>query len=126
MSAHIAGYWPDFQLDENHKPSTASEEPNNPAAVVVLSRGENEERQFVFSSPQMEPIIRTTRGTALGAQVQLTNGNAAPKRTGVMTVILAPDGTLHYAVAAKAGFKTGEMKVGEPVSTGWMDFQLRR
>ena len=124
VSAHIGGYWPDFQLDENHKPSTASEEPNNPAAVVVLSRGENEERQFVFASPQMEPIIRTTRGTALGAQVQLTTGKTSPKRSGVMTVILAPDGTLHYAVAAKAGFKTGEMKVGEPVATGWMDFQF--
>ena len=124
VSARIGGYWPDFQLDENHKPSTASDEPNNPAAVVVLSRGENEERQFVFASPQMEPIIRTMRGTALGAQVQLTNGKAPPKRTGVMTVILAPDGTLHYAIAAKAGFKTGEMKVGEPLATGWMDFQF--
>src|SRR5580704_6785466 len=124
VSAHIGGYWPDFQLDENHKPSTVSEEPNNPAAVVVLSRGENEERQFVFASPQMEPIIRTTRGTALGAQVQLTNGKAPPKRSGVMTVILAPDGTLHYAVSAKAGFKSGEMKVGEPISPGWMDFQF--
>ena len=122
--AHIGGYWPDFQMDENHKPSSASDEPNNPAAVVVISRGENEERQFVFASPQMEPIIRTTRGTALGAQVQLTTGTAAPKRTGVMTVILAPDGTLHYAVSAKAGFKSGEMKVGEPFSPGWMDFQF--
>jgi hypothetical protein len=124
VCAHIGGYWPDFRLDENHKPSTASEEPNNPAAVVVLSRGENEERQFVFASSQMEPIIRTTRGTALGAQVQLTTGKVSPKRTGVMTVILAPDGTLHYAVAAKTGFKSGEMKVGEPVATGWMDFQF--
>ncbi len=124
VSAHIGGYWPDFQLDENHKPSTASEEPNNPAAVVVLSRGGNEERQFVFASPQMEPIIRTVRGTALGALVQLTSGKTPPKRTGVMTVILAPDGTLHYAVSAKAGFKSGEMKVGEPISPGWMDFQF--
>jgi hypothetical protein len=124
VSARIGGYWPDFRLDENHKPSTASEEPNNPAAVVVLSRGENEERQFVFASPQMEPIIRTTRGAGIGAQVQLTVGSAAPKRSGVMTAILAPNGTLHYAVAAKAGFKSGEMKVGEPVATGWMDFQF--
>ena len=38
--------------------------------------------------------------------------------------MLAPDGTLHYAITAKAGFKSGEMKVGEPVATGWMDFQF--
>jgi hypothetical protein len=124
MKAHIAGYWPDFQLDENHKPSTASNEPNNPAAVVVLSRGEDEERQFVFASGQADPIVRTTHGQAIGAHVTLMGGSAPKQRTGVMTVVLAPDGTLHYAVAAKAGFKSGEMKVGEPVATGWMDFQF--
>ncbi|HVM59635.1 MAG TPA: cytochrome c biogenesis protein ResB [Verrucomicrobiae bacterium] len=124
VQAHIAGYWPDFKLDENHKPSTASNDPNNPAAVVVLSRGGDEERQFVFASGQTEPIVRTIQGRAIGARVTLT-GSAAPKRrSGVMTVVLAPDGTLHYAVSAKEGFKSGEMKVGEPVATGWMDFQF--
>ncbi|HTS16677.1 MAG TPA: cytochrome c biogenesis protein ResB [Verrucomicrobiae bacterium] len=124
VNARIGGYWPDFQLDANHKPSTASNDPNNPAAVVVLSRGGDEERQFVFASAQLEPIVRTTRGKAIGAQVTLM-GSAAPKRpSGVMTVVLAPDGTLHYAVSAKEGFKSGEMKVGEPVATGWMDFQF--
>jgi hypothetical protein len=124
VKAHIGGYWPDFQLDENHKPSTVSNDPNNPAAVVVLRRGEDEERQFVFASGQMDPIIRTTHGQAIGARVTLTGGAAPKQRSGVMTVVLAPDGTLHYAVAAKAGFKSGEMKVGEPVATGWMDFQF--
>ncbi len=124
VKAHIAGYWPDFRLDENHKPSTASNDPNNPAAVVVLSRGEDEERQFVFASGQMDPIVRTTHGQAIGAHVNLTGGVAPKQRSGVMTVVLAPDGSLHYAVAAKAGFKSGEMKVGEPVATGWMDFQF--
>ena len=110
VKAHITGYWPDFQLDENHKPSTASNEPNNKPAVVVLSHGENEERQFVFATGQIEPIVRTTRGQAIGAHVTLTGGGAAaPKqRTGVMTVVLGPDGSLYYAVAAKAGFKSGK------------------
>jgi hypothetical protein len=124
VKAHIAGYWPDFELDENHKPSTASTEPNNPAAVVVLSRAGDEERQFVFASGQMEPIVRTIHGQAIGARVTLTGGAAPKQRTGVMTVVLAPDGTLYYAVAAKAGFQSGEMKIGEPVATGWMDFQF--
>lgn len=124
VRAHVAGYWPDFRMDENHKPTSASDEPNNPAAVVVLSRGEDEERQFVFASGQINPIVRTTRGKAVGAQVQLTVGGASQKPGGIMTVVLAPDGSLHYAVAAKAGFKSGRLKVGEPVATGWMDFQF--
>jgi hypothetical protein len=123
VSAHVAGYWPDFRMDENHKPSTASDEPNNPAAVVILSRGGDEERQFVFASTEIGPIVKTTRGNGIGAQVRLSGG-ATPKRTGVMTVVLAPDGSLHYAVEAKAGFRSGEMKVGEPVATGWMDFEF--
>jgi hypothetical protein len=123
VGAHIAGYWPDFQMDENHKPSTASKVPKNPAAVVILSRGDDEERQFLFVNGQVAPIVRTTKGKGIGAQVQLTG--ASPKqRSGVMTIVLAPDGTLHYAVAAKAGFKSGQMKVGEPVATGWMDFEF--
>lgn len=124
VNAHIAGYWPDFRMDENHKPSSASNEPNNPAVVVVVSRGGDEERQFVFASGQMDPIVRTTRGKAVGAHVSLSVGGTPKQRTGALTVVLAPDGTLHYAVAAKAGFKSGEIKVGEPVATGWMDFQF--
>jgi hypothetical protein len=124
VNAHLAGYWPDFRLDENHKPSTASNEPNNPAAVVVLSRGGDEERQFVFASGQMDPIVRTTQGHGIGAHVTLAGGAAPKQRSGVMTIVLAPDGTLHYAVAAKAGFKSGQMTVGKPVETGWMDFQF--
>jgi hypothetical protein len=124
VTAHVGGYWPDFRMDENHKPTSASDEPNNPAAVVVLSRGGDEERQFVFASGQMDPIVRTTRGKAVGAQVQLIVGGASQKPSGALTVVLAPDGSLHYAVAAKAGFKSGQLKVGEPVATGWMDFQF--
>ncbi|HUI08554.1 MAG TPA: cytochrome c biogenesis protein ResB [Verrucomicrobiae bacterium] len=124
VSAHIAGYWPDFRMDENHHPATASNEPNNPAAVVILSRGDDEERQFVFSSEEIGPIVTTTRGNAIGAQIRLTGGGASQRRTGVMTVVLAPDGSLHYAVASREGFKSGPMKVGEPVATGWMDFEF--
>ncbi len=39
VSARVADYWPDFQMDENHKPTSASNNPNNPAAVLVLTRG---------------------------------------------------------------------------------------
>jgi len=92
---------------------------------VILSRGGDEERQFVFASGQTEPIVRVIQGKGIGAQVQLTGGGSAAKpRSGAMTIVLAPDGTLHYAVAAKAGFKSGEMQVGKPVETGWMDFQF--
>ena len=124
ISARVAGYWPDFQLDENHKPTSASNEPNNPAAVVVLSRGTDEERQFVFASGQIDPIVRVISGKAIGARVSLVVEGAAKPPSGTLTVVLAPDGSLHYAVAGRSGFKSGELTVGTPVATGWMDFQF--
>jgi hypothetical protein len=124
VTAHIMGYWPDFRMDENHKPSTASNEPNNPAAVLIVRKGENEQRHFVFANPQMPPIVRTTSGDPIDADVRLLVGGTQ-RRSGVMTVVLSPDGkTLHYAAAAKSGFKSGQLPVGEPVATGWMDFQF--
>jgi hypothetical protein len=123
LSAHIAGYWPDFRMDENHKPSSVSDEPNNPATVVILRRGEDEERHFVFSNPQMPPIVRATTGQPLGADVRLAAGAQQP-RAGMLTVVLGPDGALHYAAAAKQGFKSGPLPLGEAISPGWMDFQF--
>ncbi len=124
ISAHIKGYWPDFRMDENHKPVSVSDQPNNPAAAVILSGSGNEQVHFVFANPQMPPVVRTTSGQPIDADVRLTVGGLQ-RRSGVMTIVLAPDGkTLHYAVAAKAGFKSGPLTVGEPVATGWMDFQF--
>lgn len=124
IGMHIVGYWPDFRMDENHKPVSASEDPNNPAALVILTRGEDELRCFVFADPRMEPIVRTTRGQPIDAEVQLLVGGAR-QSSGGLTVALAPDGkTLHYAATSKQGFKSGTLTVGEAISPGWMDFKF--
>ena len=119
VGMHIMGYWPDFRMDENHKPKSASDQPNNPAAVVILSRGDDEQRAFVFADPRMPPIVRTTRGQPIDADVRLTTGVL---RTGsVLQVVLGPAQKLYYAAHSKDGFKSGELEMGKPVETGWMD-----
>jgi hypothetical protein len=122
ITAHIMGYWPDFRMDENHKPSTASEEPNNPAAVVVLSHGADEQRAFVFADPQIPPIIRPTAGEAIDATVQLL---ASQKRgETMMSVVVAPNDKLYFAALSKNGFKSGELRPGVSLQPGWMDFKF--
>jgi hypothetical protein len=121
-SAQLMDYWPDFQLDEKtHQPATVSEEPNNPAALVIVSRAGNEDRAFVFSHPHMPPIVRTVSGRPVGAQVRLVGGQTA-SRASVMTVIIGPDGQLHYAARSRHDFKSGRLELGETIRPGWMDF----
>ncbi len=127
VAVQIAGYWPDFRMDENHKPSSVSDEPNNPAAVVIVSRGDDEERQFVFGDPQMQPIVRTVRGQPIGAVVRLLGSKKPGGST--LTLIAGPveatgHSPLHYAAQSKNDHKSGELKIGEPVQPGWMDFTV--
>ena len=75
VAARVNGYWPDFRLDDTtHQPTTVSDQPNNPAALVILMQGDSEERYFVFGNGQMEPIVRTVRGQPIGAVVKLQSG----------------------------------------------------
>jgi hypothetical protein len=122
ITARIMGYWPDFRMDENHKPTSASDEPNNPAAVVIVSRGEDEQRAFVFADPQIPPIVRTTAGKPIDVVVQLL---ANQKRgESMLTVVLAPDDKLYFAAKSKNGFKSGELVPGQSLQPGWMDFKF--
>ncbi|MEM8604339.1 MAG: cytochrome c biogenesis protein ResB [Cyanobacteria bacterium P01_H01_bin.121] len=58
-------------------------------------------------------------------QPQLQAKSTTP--TGVrplFRVVVAPNGELWYAAAASQSFSSGPLEVGEPVSTGWADFQV--
>jgi len=123
VGAQILGYWPDFKLDENHKPISVSDQPNNPAAVLILTQGTNEMRAFVFADPGMQPIVRATHGELIDAQVRLVAGQQRPP-TGGLTVIADQNGGLHYTAISRTGFTSGSLEVGKPVSPGWMDFQF--
>ena len=122
VSATLMGYWPDFRMDDKHQPSSASEEPNNPAALVILTRGQDEERCFVFADPQIPAIRRPTRGQPIPATVQLQVERQAAH--GGFNIVQGPDRKLHYAVQSEKGFKTGDLVIGQAVEPGWMDFKV--
>ena len=120
VRAIAGGYWPDFRLGANNKPMSASEEPNNPAAVVTLRQADQSQRAFVFAKNGLPPIV--TGATNLEAQLEL-HAAAAVRGSGV-TLGLAPDGRVFYAAKAKDGFTAGIAEIGKAFAPGWMDFQI--
>lgn len=112
FTARIENYWPDFRID-NGKPSSVSEEPNNPAVVVVV-RG-----RAVPVSAAPNPHGNTTLGAAPDMP---PNGTDAPNH---LTLFLADDGTISYTLESrKAGRSSGKLDLNVPLTTGWADWQL--
>ncbi len=112
FTARIDNYWPDFRID-NGKPSSFSEQPNNPAAVVTL-RGKG----VPVSAPE-NPHGDTKPGTA---PEMPADGTAAPNH---LTLFMADDGSVSYElISRKAGRSTAKLELNQPLTTGWADWQL--
>jgi hypothetical protein len=124
ISVHIVGYWPDFRLDARNQPVSISDEPNNPAALVIVRSGDQEERHFVFARADMPPIVRPVVGEPIDARVRLLAPLAAAPRASALTVVLAPDGKLHFAATTREKFSSGTLEIGEKITPGWADFEF--
>jgi len=112
FTARIDNYWPDFRID-NGKPSSVSEEPNNPAVVVTL-RG----RGVPVSAAENQH-----GDTKPGAAPEMpADGTAAPNH---LTLFIADDGSVTYdLVSRNTGHATGRLDLNKPLTTGWADWQL--
>ena len=112
FTARIENYWADFRID-NGKPSSVSDQPNNPAAVVTL-RG-----KAIPVPAAPGPHGDTPPGTA---PAMPEDGTAAPNH---LTLFLAEDGTVSYALESrKTGRTSGKLELNKPLTTGWADWQL--
>ena len=101
----IEGYWADFRI-ENGKPTSVSDQPNNPAVVVTL-RGRG-----VPAAPATDPHAPTDADTRAGPQNRLA-------------LFIADDGGITYDLTSrKGGRSTGRLDLNAPLTTGWADWQL--
>lgn len=119
ITVELAGFWPDFRLDGNHQPTSASSQLQNPALQLNLTQGDQQARWYVFANPEFSPI---RSGAAIAATVTYTAPPPTP--TDYFRVVAAPDHQLFYAALSSAGFKTGELHPGQPITPGWADFQI--
>ncbi|HEY7000867.1 MAG TPA: hypothetical protein VH330_03915 [Candidatus Udaeobacter sp.] len=116
FTLRIENYWPDFRI-ENGKPSSLSEEPDNPAVLVTI-RGKAVPAAATTPNPHGNPEMPATGGPpAMPAPGEATANH--------LTLFVADDGSITYElVSRKNGKSAGKVEVNQPLSTGWADWQL--
>ena len=108
-------YWPDFRI-ENGKPVNASNDPNNPCALVTISG-------------HAVPVPQAPDGDH-GADQGAGAGGMAPGAEQVagknhLTLYVAADGGLSYVLESRmAGLSSGKLEINKPLATGWADWTL--
>ena len=117
FALEIDNYWPDFRI-ENGKPSSVTEQPNNPAVLVTI-RGRGIPSIAATPNPHGSGKELTATG---GPPTMPAAGEEAPNR---LTLFIADDGALTYElVSRKAGKSSGKIEIDQPLTTGWADWQL--
>ena len=120
----VLGFWPDFRLDSDGRPTTASQQLRNPAVQLELSLGDAVERWYVFGNEAFSPV-RSQLSDAAPLEVAIRYSlPPAPEAAAFFRVVVAPDGSLHYAAKSSRGFKTGDLVPGQAVTPGWADFEI--
>ena len=117
FSLTIENYWPDFRI-ENGKPSSLSDQPNNPAVLVTI-RGKG----VPVTSAETNPHGTGKELAATGGPPAMpAPGEEAPNH---LTLFIADDGAITYKLASrKNGKSAGKIDLNTPLPTGWADWQL--
>lgn len=118
----VQGFWPDFRLNAQNQPVTASQQLRNPAVQLAVSEGDRHETWFVFAQSGFEPIRTGVSDPPI--ELSVAYRIAPPAPAAYFRVVVSPQGDLFYAARSTQGFKAGELRLGEPVSPGWADFQI--
>ena len=113
----IHEYWPDFRI-ENGKPSSVSDQPNNPAVLVTI-RGQGVPASASETNSHGNAKELTATG---GPPTMPVPGEEAPNH---LTLFVADDGAITYElVSRKNGKSSGKIELNKPLPTGWADWQL--
>ncbi|MEL6816869.1 MAG: cytochrome c biogenesis protein ResB, partial [Cyanobacteria bacterium J06598_3] len=123
LNLEVKDFWPDFRLDGDRAPITASQQFRNPAVQLIVSDGDNRESWFVFGNPSFEPIRNQLSGEPIVMDVDYAI-EAATDPDAFFRVVVDAEQRLHYAAKSSKGFKSGELTVGESVTPGWADFEI--
>ncbi len=110
----IDDYWADFRM-ENGKPSSLSDQPNNPAVLVTI-RGKG----VPAGEPEANSHGSTKDLTTTGGPPSMpAPGEETPNH---LTLFIADDGTIGYELASrKNGRSSGKIELDKPLPTGWAD-----
>ena len=122
LNLQVEDFWPDFRLDGNNRPTSASEAPNNPAVQLRIDTPTGTERWFLFASGDFPPIRTVTAGDRF-ADLAIDYEFSRPED--YLEILVAPDGELFYAANSSNGHRSGPLAFGEAIGLGWADFKLQ-
>ncbi len=123
LTVKVLEFFPDFRLDANNRPISASDQFNNPAVLLAVSSDRGLERWFVFGNPDFSPIHAVISGEAISS-LQIDYQAPPNQVTDYFKVIVGKDDQIYYAANSSQGFNSGKYAVGESVAPGWADFQI--
>jgi hypothetical protein len=116
FTLRIENYWPDFRI-ENGKPSSLSDQPNNPAVLVTIQG-----KGAPVAETASNPHGAAEKSTTGGPPTMPAPGEEAPNH---LTLFVADDGAITYELASrKNGKSSGKIDLNKPLTTGWADWQL--
>ncbi len=119
----INNFYPDFRLDRDKQPATASENYNNPAITLEVASDQGKELWYVFGKADFPPVRTLISGTAID-NLTLNYRVQPPEVKDYFKVIVAEDNQLYYAAKSSQKFKSGSLAIGQEVTPGWADFRI--
>lgn len=118
IQVHLLNVWPDFRLDDQNQPITASQDWRNPAVEVEVTQADLQERWFVFA--QAGPILAGDESLLdLDWEYQVP----PPPASDYFRVVVA-DQKLYYAARASKSFTSGPLGMDQMIQPGWADFKI--
>ena len=122
LQASIIDFFPDFRLDRNNQPATASDSFNNPAVAIEITSPKGKERWFAFGKSDFPPVRSLISGEAI-ENISLNYQVQPPQVKDYFKVVVDRD-NLYYAAKSSTKFKSGSLALGEAVTPGWADFEI--
>lgn len=119
----VGDFYPDFRLDRDKQPATASENYNNPAIALEVASSQGKERWYIFSKADFPPVRTLISGKAID-NLTLHYRIQPPEVKDYFKVIVTEDNKLYYAAKSSKQFKSGSWTIGQEVTPGWADFRI--
>ena len=114
LNVTVLNYWPDFVLGANGQPSSASDQPNNPAVLVRIHG-----KLPAANADDLPPASLTAGATLPGG-----NGNPGADNQAIVYCDDAGGLTFTLKSGASPDPVRGALKPGQAINTGWADWQL--
>jgi len=144
LTLKVVNFWPDFRLDSNNQPISASNSLRNPAVKLQVLRNpvSREEDKEISAFPEQKPGFLTdsieqwfvfgrqglppVRAVVSGEQIKDLDiqYQISPQQTEDYFHIIVTADQLYYRANSSQGFQSGSLKVGQSINPGWADFEI--